>query len=186
MPSGATSSPASGILAAASPRRPAALLLSAGGLLAGIGWFVPWVHVAWQAVDDEPAGTITVIPGRDLALAVLHTLQTPRMFTIETLCGLVFAWGVPLLLVALGIVALLAPYRGAPSRRARMIAGILTVCAAGWVMLVTLLSLTVHLEVIATTNTLQAGPVLALVGYGCALGGLIWLAPQRSRFAPGA
>ena len=171
--------------AAAAPRRLAALLLLVGGVLAGIAWFVPWVHVAWSAIDDEPAGAITVIPGRDLVQVLLRTLQTPRTFTLGTVFELLLAWGVQFLLVALAIASLFAPHRVALSQRARISAVILTVCAVGWVGLVSWFSLArPYFDLVATTNTLQAGPIVALLGYGCALAGLIWLTPRRVRLEP--
>ncbi len=177
VPPGAASSASLGL---AAPRRSAALLILAGGLLAVIATFVPWVQIAWQAIDDEPAGAFMVIPGRDLTHMVLDTLQAPRILSVETVFALLFSWGVPLLLVALAVVALLAPRRGMPSRGIRTTALVLTICAVGWVGVVTWVAFLPHFDMLVTTNTLQAGPFIALLGYGAALAGLVWLMPRRN------
>jgi hypothetical protein len=157
-------------------------------MLAGIATFVPWVRSSWTAVDDEPAGAITIIPGHDLALLLEHIVQTPAIagsesvYALVTIAGL---WGIPLLLTVLGMMVLVAPRRGRPGNRSRISAGILIASGVVWVVLLTVFSLfSQRFEVISTTNTLQVGPVLALLGYLLALVGLVgllWLMPTRSR-----
>lgn len=167
-------------------RRPAAALLLVGGLLVAIASFVPWVRSSWAAIADEPAGSITVIPGRDLALLLQYLLQTPAnaaSASADALLLLAGGWGIPLLLCVVAVVALVGPRWRRPETEARVSAGLGALIAAGvlWVALLTWLSFYAdRFEVISTTNSLQAGPALALLGYLVALSGVLWLAPSRA------
>jgi hypothetical protein len=150
-----------------------ACMVVVGGMLAILASLVPWVRVAYPAIDGEPASTVVDSPGRDLLVALAPNRLGPSLI-IQTL----ILWGVPLALAALGTAALVRHGHLPVPRRIEITALLLAVVGATGTILeaVLLYSLFGSLSVIRGTHALEYGPGMALLGYLTALVGLVWLA----------
>jgi hypothetical protein len=130
-----------------------------GGILAAIASFLPWVRTFYPAVLDEPASTVFNSPGQSLA----------RPLQISLLVA-------PIVLAAIGVSVL---RRGdtAPRPRVWIASLMLALLGAAWTILIALLlvSFAGGFSVTRHTNTLEAGPALALLGYLCAFVGALLL-----------
>ena len=162
------------------PRRIAAGLLVAGGVLAFAASFFPLGQLAYPAVADEPATTFVEIPGQTLALVVQQTAQAPYRLGMETCLLFAGVWAAPLLLAAIGVLLLVSRQ---PTRARIWVFGLLLILlgAGVTVLYCALYLLFPHGEVIQPKVMLEYGPAVVLSGYLLALVGVIWLAVQRPR-----
>ncbi len=158
----------------------AASVLVAGGILAAIGLFVPWVRLDYPAIDGDPATTFFITPGPNFALYLRGLVTAPHRFTPEmTLLSLLFC-GAPLLFVVLGASVFLR--RGwmlaHGVRRATLIFAVvgtvMTALAAAFVLF-----LSDAFAVVQPTRLPMPGAATVLVGYLCAMLGAALL-PVRS------
>jgi hypothetical protein len=159
-----------------SKRQFGAIALLLGGILAAIASFLPWVRSFYPAVADEPASTVFASPGQSLALTVQTSLTAPyRLLSIETPLELLLFWVVPILLAAIGISFLQRDR--APKRRTWVGCLILALLGGAWTILFAflLVSFLGAFSVIRSTNTLEYGPGVGLLGYLCAFVGALLL-----------
>jgi len=140
-------------------RQIGAVAILLGGTLAAIATFLPWVRTFYPAVLDEPASTVFYNPGQ----SHVRPLQLSLLVA-------------PTLLAANGVSVL---RRGdtAPRPRVWIASLMLALLGASWTILIAmhLFSLVGGFSVPRHTNTLEAGPALALLGYLCAFVGALLL-----------
>lgn len=163
------------------PRRVAASVLFAGGAVAFAATFLPLGYATYPATYGEIARDTTFIPAQNLMVAIQFNVQYPRESDIGGTSFWAFVlWGAPLILAAAGLALLLAR-RWTPRLRVWIVALILLLLGAGYV----LVSCNFYVYPFfglqgATAHTLTYGAGLSLLGYLAALAGVIWLARQRA------
>jgi hypothetical protein len=163
------------------PRRAAASALFAGGALAFAATFLPLGFATYPATPGEIAAPIYTVPAQDLITVIQFNLLSPGESSIIGTCTWAFlVWGAPLILAASGLVLLLAR-RWRPRRRVWIVALIVALLGAGFM----LVSCQFYVYPFfglqgATAHTLTYGAGLSLLGYLAVLVGVIWLALQRT------
>jgi hypothetical protein len=140
-------------------RQNGAIAILLGGILAAIASFLPSVRTVYPAVLDEPASTVSYSPGQSL----VRPLQLSLLVA-------------PIVLAAVG-VSVLRRVDTAPRPCVWIASLMLALLGAAWTILIAMLlfSLVGGFSVPRHTNTLEAGPALALLGYLCAFVGALLL-----------
>jgi hypothetical protein len=161
-----------------------------GALLIGVASFLPWIQRTAAAVGRKPATTSNRTAAQDLIRVIHETMQAPdSVATYSTAINdgmAAFAlWGVPFLLILLGLSVLMTR-SWAPRLGTRFFFALLVAGNVAFTILLVWLYTTIHVDVGTVTYTRQIGPAVALLGDLLALVGILWLArlPSIPR-APG-
>jgi hypothetical protein len=157
----------------------AEVALLVGGILAAVGLFLPWVRVHYPAIAGDPAVTFYDLPGRSVAQALHDVVFAPHRFSLGLLVDAQILLDVPLLFAVLGAIAMLS--RGwVPSRRLRVVCALLAAAGAVWTIMTAYVFVNIvgSDDMVRTARTLQPGAGVTLLGYLCALLGMLWL-PSR-------
>jgi hypothetical protein len=132
------------------------------------------------AVAQKPAATTTRTAARDLIRVVERTMHAPDNAAtygaaVNDGVAAFVLWGVPLLLVLLGLSVLLAR-AWAPRLRTRIFFLLFVGANVALTLVLVWLYSTYHVDSVAATYTRQIGPAVALLGDFFALVGILVLA----------
>jgi hypothetical protein len=163
------------------PRRLAAVTLLVGGTLTGIAPFIPWIQQTAATVGSTPASTSSRTASEDLIRIIHQTMLAPDSpatygLAIDSSAAAFALWGVPLLLIALGL-CILRTQRWVPKPRTHVFFRVLVLFGVTSTLLLVWLYLHIHRTsgVATTASSLGIGPAIALLGDLSALLGIFVL-----------
>jgi hypothetical protein len=162
-------------------RRVAASVLLIGGAAAFGASFLPFWQAACPATAIDPAVVILHVPAQNIVDIVQDNLRDPASAGFGNTAFLAFlVWGVPLILVALAVAALLMRRR-MPGMLARVLTLLFVIVGLGFTLVSCLGYLNPVFGSQGATRSLSYGAGTQVVGYLDALVDVIWLSATSTR-----
>jgi hypothetical protein len=155
------------------------VMLLAGGTLALIAAFLPFMRTEWPAINGDPAGGVTMY----LIRQFLTSGSPPEMGAVNIFCGGLLLLGAPFGLATLG-AAILWARRWALRRRAFLISFPLVALGTFYLLANAAMSSIPVWDSGIGTRRLEYGAGVMLLGYLLALAGTVLL-PFITPLSPG-